>query len=121
MGVSGTATLTFNLTRSASGAINAATLDIAVTASGFPNGTALTNAHIHSAAAGTNGAVFVPSGVAAGEITFPTGSGTFTRTAIAVSADQANAIFANPDAFYFNIHTASNPNGVARGQLVRAQ
>ncbi len=120
-GVSGTATLTFKLTRSASGAIDTATLDIAVTASGFPNGTALTNAHIHSGAAGANGAVFVGSGIASGEITFPTGSGSFTKTAIAVSADQANAILGNPAAFYFNIHTASNPDGVARGQLVRAQ
>jgi len=39
---------------------------------------------------------------------------------IAVSADQVNAILANPGAFYFNIHTARNPDGVARGQL-RAQ
>jgi len=44
-GVSGTARLTFNLTRSASGAIDTATLDLAVNASGFPTGTALTNAH----------------------------------------------------------------------------
>ena len=120
-GVSGTATLTFNLTRSSSGAITAATLNVAVTASGFPNGTALTNAHIHSGASGANGAVFVGSGIASGEITFPTGSGSFTKTGIAVSADQASAILGNPAAFYFNIHTALHPDGVARGQLVRVQ
>lgn len=119
--MSGTARLTFNLTRSASGAIDTATLDIAVNASGFPNGTALTNAHIHSGAAGANGAVFVGSGIASGEVTFPTGSGSFTKTGIAVSADQASAILGNPAAFYFNIHTARNPDGVARGQLVREQ
>ena len=119
-GVTGTATLTFNLRRSASGTIDSATVDMAVTASGFPNGTALTNAHIHSGASSVNGAVFVGSGIAAGEITFPNGSGSFSRTGISVSADQVNAILANPGAFYFNIHTASNPNGVARGQL-RAQ
>jgi CHRD domain len=119
--VSGSATLTFNLRRSASGTIEAATLDIAVTASGFPNGTALTKAHIHSGASNTNGAIFVNAGLGDGEITFPNGSGSFTRTAIAVSSDQANAILSNPGGFYFNIHTARNPDGVARGQLVRAQ
>ena len=119
-GVTGTATLTFNLRRSANGAVDSATVDMSVTASGFPNGTALTNAHIHSGASNVNGAVFVGSGITAGEITFPNGSGSFTRTGISVSADQVNAILANPGAFYFNIHTARNPNGVARGQL-RAQ
>jgi hypothetical protein len=116
-GVTGTATLTFNLQRSASGTIDSATVDIVVTASGFPNGTALTNAHIHSGSAAVNGAVFVPAGVTAGEITFPNGSGSFSKTGISVSADQVNAILANPGAFYFNIHTARNSNGVARGQL----
>jgi CHRD domain-containing protein len=119
-GAAGAATLTFNPRRSASGTIDSATVDIAVTVSGFPNGTALTNAHIHAGAAGVNGGVFVAAGIAAGEITFPNGSGSFTKTGIAISADQVNAILANPGAFYFNIHTARNPDGVARGQL-RAQ
>jgi len=40
---------------------------------------------------------------------------------VAIPADQANSILANPAGFYVNIHTAANPGGVARGQLVRAQ
>jgi len=27
----------------------------------------------------------------------------------------------NPAAFYFNVHSPTNPGGVARGQLVRTQ
>jgi hypothetical protein len=36
---------------------------------------------------------------------------------VTLTVDQANAIMANPAGFYLNIHTAGNPNGVARGQL----
>jgi CHRD domain-containing protein len=44
-----------------------------------------------------------------------------TKRGVTVTADQANSILANPGGFYLNILTADNPNGVARGQLVRAQ
>lgn len=118
---SATATFTFNLTKDSGGAITAASLDVSVTAAGFPSGTALTRAHIHPGAAGTNGGVFVSIGLTDGEVTFPSGGGTFSKTAIPVTVDQANAILANPSGFYFNIHTARNPDGVARGQLTRAQ
>jgi hypothetical protein len=120
-GGSATATITFNLTKDAAGYITAASMDVSVSAVGFPNGTALTRAHIHPGGAGTNGSVFVNVGLADGEVTFPSGGGSFSKTAIALSVDQANAILANPSGFYLNIHTARNPDGVARGQLTRAQ
>lgn len=120
-GGSATATLTFNLTKDSAGTTTAASLDLSVTATGFPNGTALTKAHIHPGAAGANGGVFVNAGLADGEVTFASGGGSFTKTAIALTVDQANAILANPSTYYFNIHTARNPDGVARGQLTRAQ
>lgn len=118
---SGTANLALNLTRDPAGTITAATLDVTVTVTGFPAGTALTGAHIHPGVAGVNGGIAVSFGLAPGEITFAAGSGSFSRTAIAMTADQANSILANPAGFYVNIHTANNPGGVARGQLVRAQ
>jgi CHRD domain len=114
---SGTATLTFNLTKDSAGDVTAATLDATVNATGFPPGTALTASHIHPGDAGVNGGVFVSLGLTAGEVTFATGSGSFTKRGITVTVDQAKAILANPGAFYLNIHTATNPNGVARGQL----
>lgn len=118
-GGSGTATLTFNLTKDAAGAVTAATLDVTVNATGFPAGTALTASHIHPGAAGSNGGVFVSCGLTPGEVSFPNGSGSFTKRGVTLTVDQANAIMANPSGFYLNIHTASNPNGVARGQLAR--
>lgn len=120
-GGSGSATLTFNLTKDASGAITAATMDATVTVSGFPAGTALTASHIHPGASGANGGVFVSLGLAAGEVSFATGSGSFTKRGLSLTVDQANAIIANPAAFYLNIHTAANAGGVARGQLTRVQ
>ena len=51
----------------------------------------------------------------------PTGSGSFTKTGVTTSAANLTAILANPGGFYFNIHTAANPGGVARGQLNRIQ
>ena len=120
-GGSATATITFDLTKDSAGYVTTASMNVSLTATGFPNGTALTKAHIHPGAAGANGGVFVNVGLADGEITFPSGSGSFTKRGIALTVDQANAILANPAGFYLNIHTARNPDGVARGQLTRAQ
>jgi hypothetical protein len=118
---SGTATITLNLTKDVYGSVTAATADFSVTVIGFPEGTALTAAHIHSGAAGTNGNVLINTGLTPGEAVFATGGGTFTKSGISITVDQANAIMANPSGFYFNIHTTDNPNGVARGQLAPAQ
>jgi len=118
-GASGTATITFNLTKDNVGYITSASIDVTVNVTGFPAGTSLTGAHIHPGAPGANGSVFVSVGLSAGDVTFPTGAGSFTRTGIAVTVDQVNAILANPGGFYFNIHTSRNPDGVARGQLTR--
>ena len=120
-GGSATATITIAVTNDSSGYATAATMDVSLTATGFPNGTALTKAHIHPGAAGTNGGVFVNVGLADGEVTFPSGAGSFTKRGIVLTVDQANTILANPAGFYLNIHTARNPDGVARGQLTRAQ
>ena len=120
-GGSASATITFALTNDSAGHVTAASMDVSVTATGFPNGTALTKAHIHPGAAGANGGVFVNVGLVDGEVTFPSGSGSFTKRGIALTVDQANTILANPSGYYLNIHTARNPDGVARGQLTRAQ
>ena len=120
-GGSGTGTLKFNLTKDSAGNTTAATLECTVSVTGFPAGTALTASHIHPGATGANGGILVSLGLAAGEVTFSTGSGSFTKQGITVPVDQANAILANPAGFYLNIHTAANPAGVARGQLTRTQ
>ena len=70
-----------------------------------------TAAHFHGPAeAGKNAGVMVPApGAAAGSF-----EGTATLT-----DDQAKALMAGQT--YFNVHTAANPGGELRGQVVKAQ
>ena len=116
---SGAATVVFNLTRDGAGAITAATVDFRVELSGFPSTANITNAHIHTGAAGANGAVLVNAQAAGGTVTLTNGVGTFVRTALPITAAQAQSIINNPAGFYFNVHTSANPGGVIRGQLAR--
>jgi len=62
--------------------------------------------HIHPGAAGVNGPVVIPFTPGANSCANPS-----------PSAKQVADLLANPAGFYFNIHTAANPNGEARGQL----
>ena len=119
-GASGSATITFNVSRDANGNIIAGSADFTSTLTGFPPGTSITGAHIHPGVAGTNGGVLVSTGLAPGELTLPAGSGTLNKTGIAVGVDTINAIIASPAAYYFNVHTTTTPSGAVRGQLVRA-
>jgi hypothetical protein len=77
----------------------------------------VTDAHIHNAAAGSNGAAIVNVGLASGELAISNGSGSITKSGINVPADRAAAILNNRAAHYFNVHTALNPDGAIRGQL----
>lgn len=116
----GTATINLNVNRDSGGAITSATADFQVNMSGFPAGTALTMAHIHRGAVGVNGDIVVNTGLTAGEVTLTTGTGTFTKTGQTVASGALAAeIIGNPAGFYFNVHSALNGGGVARGQLVR--
>jgi hypothetical protein len=113
---SGTATITLNVTRDGSGTITSATTTFVVNLAGFPTGTNLTAAHIHPGAAGVAGNPLVNTGLTSGEVVI-NGSGSFTKSNVTTAADQAQSIITNPAGFYFNVHTTSNPGGVARGQL----
>jgi hypothetical protein len=112
---SGTATVTMTVTRDAGGAITAATTVFVINVTGFPAGTTLTLAHIHNAAAGVNGGVFVNTGLSSTVI--PTGATTLNLTAPATTVAQAEAIIASPAGHYVNVHTSVNGPGAIRGQL----
>ena len=120
-GASGNVTIKLNITRDAANTITAATVDFAVTLTGFPTSTTITAAHIHEAAAGVTGSVRVNTGVAS-DVPLVNGAGSFTKNAVNVTdLTIIQRILDNPSAFYFNVHSALNPTGVIRAQLVRTQ
>ena len=86
---------------------------------GFPNGTALTAAHIHPGAAGVAGGVLLSTGLTPGDnVVLTNGTGTFTKTGVPPkSVADLQSILSNPAGFYFNVHTTVNPAGAVRGQL----
>jgi len=94
--------------------VGAGSVGFAVTWQGFASPFA---AHIHSGAAGAPGPVVVPFFATATQAGLPA---TLTGVAGSVTADPAllTQIRQNPSAYYFNMHTAAFPAGVARGQLV---
>ena len=121
----GTAAITLNLTRDAAGTITAATADFRVDQNSFPAGTAVTQGIIHPGAAGANGGAVIQMGLSAGEIILASGTQTgITKTGVSsagLTPTVAQDIINNPSGYYFLLHTALNPGGGARGQLVRAQ
>ena len=118
---SGTATITLDTTTNSSGQITAATATFVVNLSGFPANTPINAAHIHVGANTCACPVAVSTGLTAGANVLTNGSGSFTVVGINVTADVASAIMANPAGYYFNVHSAQNPGGVARGTLSRVQ
>ena len=116
---SGTARIVFRLERNSSNAITDADADFQVTLAGFPPNTALTAAHIHEGEAGDNGDIVVNTGVAPGQVTLTTGTATFVREDINVPPALAAQVIDDADDFYFDVHSAVNVGGLARGQLVR--
>jgi hypothetical protein len=117
--VSGTATITLNTTRDSAGNVTSATATFAVTLGGFPAGSTINVAHIHEGANTCACPVVVNTAITPGQVTIANNLASFTRENIPVTAEVANRLIANPGNFYFNVHTALNTGGVARGQLVK--
>jgi hypothetical protein len=118
---SGTATITFDVTRDGAGNITSGTATFTVNLTGFPAGTPFNIAHIHQAAAGVNGSIVFNTTLAASQVVANAqGAASFERSGVA-PADPAilQQIVNNPAGFYFNVHSTLNPGGVARGQLVK--
>jgi CHRD domain len=114
---SGTAVIALTVTRDGAGSITSATANFQISVTGFPDGTRVTDAHIHNGSAGSNAGVYVNVGLAAGELAVTNGSGSITKNGINVPADRAAALLSNRAGHYLNVHTALNPDGAIRGQL----
>jgi hypothetical protein len=119
-GGSGTATITFHLTRDSTQTLTAATVDFVASMTGFPPGTVVILAHIHTGATGVPGPVLISTNIASGEVTMPNGSGSLVHSVTIDSTKLADvqAVINNPAGYYFNVHTPANGGGVMRGQLV---
>lgn len=117
----GSAFVTLEVTRSG-GIITAATARFDASLTGMAANSVIILAHIHEGAAGVNGPIRVDSNISpAAPVPTVGGAASFTRTGLAVTPSVAQAIIDNPAGWYFNVHTALSPQGVARGQLVRQQ
>ncbi len=114
--ITGTAVIKITATKEGS-TVKSATVDYQVTATGFPAGTTITGAHIHTGGSAVNGGIFHNPGVSSSDMPITGGSGSLTKNGLTLNAADAQAILSSASAFYFNLHTALNPNGAARGQL----
>jgi hypothetical protein len=115
---SGTATVTLFTAKDSTGKIVGANAKFEIVLKGFPATTMITISHIHKGDAKTNGSVVVDSTMKAAEpIALTTGGTSITKDNLAVAADLATDIIANPGNYYYNVHSAVHPGGVARAQL----
>jgi hypothetical protein len=119
----GTATITFNVSRDpATGGVNGGgTVNFSAQVSGFPGGTPINLAHIHTGASGIPGGVLINTNLSAASpiVLDGNGAGTLAINNIQISQGDATNIVANPAGFYFNMHSGLNPGGAVRGQLVK--
>jgi hypothetical protein len=115
---SGTATVTLFTAKDSTGKIVGANAKFEIVLKGFPATTMITISHIHKGDAKTNGSVVVDSGMKAAEpIALTTGGTSITKDNLAVAADLATDIIANPGNYYYNVHSVVHPGGVVRAQL----
>ncbi|PYR74601.1 MAG: hypothetical protein DMF87_22150 [Acidobacteria bacterium] len=118
----GAVQIQFDLTRDAGGAITGAVGTFYFQLTGYPPGTTIVGAHIHPAPAGVNGPVIISTGLAtANTRVLDDGTGEFSFTGVFADPALVQQIINNPPAFYFNVHSTTNPGGFSRGQLVRVQ
>jgi uncharacterized protein (TIGR03437 family) len=85
--------------------------------------TAFNGFHIHSGLPGTAGAIAITATLPPGAIPDITGTSqigpVYTEVTVTNAAQAAafNALFANPAAFYIDLHSVQNPNGIVRGPI----
>jgi CHRD domain len=119
----GSVTITFNVPRDSAGnPTGGGSATFAMQLSSFPPNTPANLAHIHTGAQGVPGGIFVDTLLRpTAPILMTDGTANQSITINSLTQDQATQIVANPAGFYFNVHSALNPGGAVRGQLVRSQ
>ena len=115
-GATGTAVIKINITKDAAFNIVSATAEFDVNVAGFPAGSAVNLAHIHTGDLNTASGIVVNTTLVAGEVALTNGSGSFRKT-VNVDGAVAQSVVSSPAAFYFNVHSTANPGGVLRAQM----
>ena len=118
---SGTATVVINLKRDPNGDAASAFVDFIVNAN-FGSAETIIAMHIHRGDSSISGPVVLDSSFG-DEMDVAAGSTSFARRVeFVTSADLevVEEVIANPSEFYLNVHTASAPGGIMRGQLTDA-
>lgn len=107
--------VTFDLTRNASGAITSGEVIFSFNYA-FPGSVTISGLHIHQGAKGTNGGIVVDSGT--NEPADADGVGNVTKVVAGVPAT-LQAILDNPRGYYVNLHTTTpaHPAGALRAQM----
>ena len=106
----GTAVITFNT--------DANTVDFNVSLNSFPADSVVRIAHIHGPSSRTStGGIVVDTSLTQGTVALVNGAGTFSFPGRSVTKALMDQILANPEQFYFNVHTVLNGGGAVRGHL----
>jgi hypothetical protein len=106
--------VTFDLERSASGAITSGEVIFYFNYS-FKGSVNITGLHIHQAAKGVNGGIVVSSNLA--PFTDVDGQGNITTVVTGTPPATLQAILDNPRNYYVNLHTSVNAGGAMREQM----
>jgi uncharacterized protein (TIGR03437 family) len=127
LNASGVATIEVHAVKNAAGEIVSGSADFIVNFT-FPDAASVTGLHIHPGAAGVNGPVTVNTGIsAASPVAVEGGARTnITRQAQVLSTataavDTLKGLWNDPSQYYANLHTAANPGGAIRGQVMLAE
>jgi CHRD domain len=108
--------VTFDLTRNASGAITAGDVIFSFNYA-FSGPATVTGLHIHQAAKGVNGPIVVGAALSANDAADTDGVGNITSVVTGTSPATLQAILDNPRNYYVNLHTSVYPNGAMREQM----
>jgi uncharacterized protein (TIGR03437 family) len=112
--------------RDGSGTITSGSVDFNVNTKFSGTSTSVVGLHIHNAAAGTAGAIVIPTDVSSIAID-STGKlqivkqVQFPQTAPSVTIATVADLLVNPQNYYVNVHTNDHPGGAMRGQLLPAE
>jgi uncharacterized protein (TIGR03437 family) len=119
---SATSLVAANLIRNGAGVVTHALLHFSLNYR-FPGPVTFVGLHIHEGAAGVNGPVRLDSGITGANNVPTDGFGNISRS-FAVSSEvglaAVNALLANPENYYLNLHSTVHPGGAVRGQLAPA-